>query len=399
MLLPMELQIKTSKTFTDILNGGRIVILQGGTRSGKSYSAVQFLVVQALQEPNTQISVVRKSFPSLRISTLRDFRSVMRELDIWNENSWYASENVYNFDNGSSIEFLSVQDGERRKGTKRDILFVDEANELSWDDMFQLFIRTTDKVIIAYNPSFPTNHWIYSQMLTHPEATRYISTYKDNPFLEDNLIQEIERLELTSPSYWKTYGLGLEGMVEGLVFDNVNVVDHIPETAELLGYGVDFGFTNDPTALVSLWKDDDGIYFDEVIYEKGLLANHISNFIRASYNMYGKKEVIADSSDPRLIEEIFRSGGINIKPAIKGPDSIMSGIDIMKQHRIYLTKSSKNMIDEFYSYTWMKDKNDQLMNQPDGRASDHAIDACRYISSWMLSNKKKNYGNYTISIR
>ena len=393
----MELQIKTSKTFTDILNGGRIVILQGGTRSGKSYSAVQYLVVQALQEPNTQISVVRKSFPSLRISTLRDFRSVMKELDIWNENSWYASENVYNFDNGSSIEFLSVQDGERRKGTKRDILFVDEANELSWDDMFQLFIRTTDKVIIAYNPSFPTNLWIYSQMLTHPESTRYISTYKDNPFLEDNLIQEIERLELTSPSYWKTYGLGLEGMVEGLVFDNVNVVDHIPETAELLGYGVDFGFTNDPTALVSLWKDDDGIYFDEVIYEKGLLANHISNFIRASYNMYGKKEVIADSSDPRLIEEIFRSGGINIKPAIKGPDSIMSGIDIMKQHRIYLTKSSKNMIDEFYSYTWMKDKNDQLMNQPDGRSANHAIDACRYISSWMLSNKKKNYGTYSIS--
>ena len=395
----MELQIKTSKTFTDILNGGRIVILQGGTRSGKSYSAVQYLVVQALQEPNTQISVVRKSFPSLRISTLRDFRSVMKELDIWNENSWYASENVYNFDNGSSIEFLSVQDGERRKGTKRDILFVDEANELSWDDMFQLFIRTTDKVIIAYNPSFPTNHWIYSQMLTHPEATRYISTYKDNPFLEDNLIQEIERLELTSPSYWKTYGLGLEGMVEGLVFDNVNVIDVIPETAELLGYGVDFGFTNDPTALVSLWKDDDGIYFDEIIYEKGLLANQISNFIRGSYNMYGKKEVIADSSDPRLIEEIFRSGGINIKPAIKGPDSIMSGIDIMKQHRIYITKASKNMIDEFYSYTWMKDKNDQLMNQPDQRSSDHAIDACRYISSWMLSTKKKNYGNYTISIR
>ena len=125
----MELKIKTSKTFTDILNGPRIVILQGGTRSGKSYSAVQYLVVKALEEDGISISVVRKSFPSLRISTLRDFRSIMKELELWNESNWYASENQYTFPNGSTIEFLSVQDGERRKGTKRDYLIVDEANE------------------------------------------------------------------------------------------------------------------------------------------------------------------------------------------------------------------------------------------------------------------------------
>jgi len=394
----MEIKIKTSRTFTDILNGGRIVILQGGTRSGKSYSAVQYLVVKALEEADTSISIVRKSFPSLRISTLRDFRSIMKGLDIWDENRWYASENQYTFANGSTIEFLSVQDGERRKGTKRDYLFVDEANELSWDDMFQLFIRTTNKTIVAYNPSFPTNHWIYTQMLTHPEATRYISTYIDNPFLEDDIVKEIERLKDTSPSYWKTYGLGLEGMVEGLVFDNVNIVDYIPETAELLGYGVDFGFTNDPTAIIALWRFDEGILYDEICYEKNLLANQIANFIRAAYNLFGRKEVIADSSDPRLIEEIFRSGGINIKPALKGPDSIMAGIDTLKQHKIHITKSSTNLIDEMYSYVWKKDKNDNLLNEPIDTMN-HAIDACRYVGSWMLSNKKKNYGTYAISIR
>lgn len=235
-------------------------------------------------------------------------------------------------------------------------------------------------------------------MLTHPEATRYISTYMDNPFLEDDIVKEIERLKDTSPSYWKTYGLGLEGMVEGLVFDNVNIVDYIPETAELLGYGVDFGFTNDPTAIIALWRFDEGILYDEICYEKNLLANQIANFIRAAYNLFGRKEVIADSSDPRLIEEIFRSGGINIKPALKGPDSIMAGIDTLKQHKIHITKSSTNLIDEMYSYVWKKDKNDNLLNEPIDTMN-HAIDACRYVGSWMLSNKKKNYGTYAISIR
>ena len=393
----MELKIQTSRTFLDLLNDDRITILQGGTRSGKSYSAIQYLITKALENSELSISIVRKSFPSLRISALRDFKSILKGWDIWDENNWYASENSYTFDNGASIEFLSVQDSERRKGTKRNILFIDEANELDYEDFFQLFIRTTDKTILAYNPSFPTNHWIFQQVLTHPEAKRYISTYKDNPFLDDALVSEIERLEKTSPSYWKVYGLGLEGVVEGLIFDNVEVVDIIPEESELMGYGIDFGYSNDPTALVSLWKTPEGILFDEIIYEKNLLSNQIGNFIRAAYNQWDKKEVIADSSDPRLIEEIFRQG-INIKPAVKGPDSILAGIDLMKQHTIYLTKTSKNLVDEFYSYTYKKNKNEEFLNEPID-TNNHAIDACRYIATFKLSNKRKNYGSYTISIR
>ena len=393
----MELKIQTSRTFLDLLNDDRIAILQGGTRSGKSYSAIQYLITKALEKEGLQISIVRKSFPSLRISALRDFKQILKGWELWDENNWYASENSYTFDNGSSIEFLSVQDSERRKGTKRNVLFIDEANELDYEDFFQLFIRTTDKTILAYNPSFPTNHWIFQQVLTHPEAKRYISTYKDNPFLDDTLVMEIERLEQTSPSYWKVYGLGIEGVVEGLIFDNIEVVDIIPEESELMGYGIDFGYSNDPTALISLWKTPEGILFDEIIYEKNLLSNQIGNFIRAAYNQWGRNEVIADSSDPRLIEEIFRQG-INIKPAVKGPDSILAGIDIMKQHKIFITKSSQNMIDEFYSYTYKKNKNEEFLNEPID-TNNHAIDACRYIATFKLSNKRKNYGTYTISIR
>ena len=393
----MELKIQTSKTFLDLLNNDRIAILQGGTRSGKSYSAIQYLITKALEDSGIAVSIVRKSFPSLRISALRDFKTILKEWGIWEEDNWYASENSYTFDNGSVIEFLSVQDSERRKGTKRNYLFIDEANELNYEDYFQLSIRTTDKIILAYNPSFATNHWIFTRVLTHPEAKRYVTTFLDNPFLDENIAKEIERLKDTSPSYYKIYGLGLEGVVEGLIFDNVEVIDIIPDTAELMGYGIDFGYTNDPTALVALWKTEDGILFDEICYMKGLLSNQIANFIKAAYNQWGRKEVIADSADPRLIEEIFRNG-INIKPCIKGPDSILAGIDTMKQHKIYLTKKSENMVNEFYSYTFKKDKNEVFLNEPVD-TNNHALDACRYISTFKLSNKRKNYGSYTISVR
>ena len=395
----MQLNIRTSKTFTDIINGPRISILQGGTRSGKSYSAVQYLIVKALEEPNLMISIVRKSFPSLRISTLRDFKGIMKELDLWDDDSWRASENSYMFSNGSIIEFLSIQDGERRKGSKRDYLFIDEITELDYEDYFQLSIRTTTKIIAAFNPNIPATHWIFSQLATHPESQTFISTYNDNPFLDDTLVREIELLRTTSPSYWKIYGEGKVGVVDGLVFDNVSVIDYIPENAELLGYGLDFGFTNDPSALIALFKTDEGILFDEVCYMKGLLSNELAKMIKAAYNHFGNGQVIADSSDPRLIDEIFRSGGINIKPCVKGPDSIMTGIDTMKQHRIFITKKSSNLIDEFYGYVWEKDKNEKLTNKPDGRYPDHGIDAARYVASWFLSTKKKNYGTYTISLR
>jgi len=393
----MELKIKTTKTFTDLLHGPRVCILQGGTRSAKSYSAVQYCVVKALETPNTIVSIVRKSFPSLRISTLRDFRNILKELGIWNENNWYASENTYTFDNGSFIEFLSVQDSERRKGTKRSILFIDEANELDYEDFFQLFIRTSEKTILAYNPSFSTNHWIYTSAGTHPEAQIFISTFLDNPFLEDEIVKEIERLKDISPSYYQVYGLGLPGLVEGLVFDNVAMIDYIEDEWDLQGFGLDFGYSQDPTALVALFRSPEGIVFDEIVYMKGLLSNEISNLIKGAYDVYGRAEVIADSSDPRLIDELFRMG-INIKPAVKGPDSILSGIDLMKQNKIFLTKKSKNMVEEFLSYTYQKDKNGNLLNTPIDYGN-HTIDACRYIASWKLSQRKKNHGTYNISIK
>ena len=174
----MELNINTSKTYRDIDKSRRICILQGGTRSSKSYSALQWILVRALTEPNIVISIVRKSFPSMRVSIMRDWQSILKELNIWDDNSWSATEHIYSFDNGTMVEFMSIDSSEKRKGSARDYLFVDECNELSREDWFQLFIRTRKKSIIAYNPSFGTNHYIFNEIQTHPEADLFISTFK-----------------------------------------------------------------------------------------------------------------------------------------------------------------------------------------------------------------------------
>jgi len=393
----MELQIQTSKTFDDINSDRKIVLLRGGSRSGKSYSAVQYLIVKALEKSGTTISIVRKSFPSLRISTLRDFKSIMENLHLWEEERYLATEKAYRFDNGSMIEFLSIDDAEKRKGTKRDYLFIDEANELNYEDFFQLFIRTTFKTILAFNPSFSKRSWIYTQVAIHPEATEFVSTFRDNPFLDSQIASEIERLRDISPSYYKVYGEGEFGMTEGLVFDNVNTIDNIPEEAKLLGIGFDAGYTNDPSCMVTMFQYEDSIIFDEIVYKKGMLTNEIAEYIKGAYEYFGRTEVWIDSSEPRLRDELFRYG-INIKSVVKGKDSIINGIDLMKQHRILLTKRSSNLVNEFFTYSWKKDKNGEATNEPED-FNNHGIDACRYVTMMRMSKAGQNKGTYNITIR
>jgi len=390
----MELQINTSKTYRDIESSRRICILQGGTRSGKSYSALQWLLVRALTEPNIVISIVRKSFPSMRVSIMRDFVGILKELNIWSEDNWSATEHIYTFENGSMIEFMSIDSSEKRKGSARDYLFVDEANELSREDWFQLFIRTRKKSIIAYNPSFGTNNYIFTEIHTHPEADLYISTFKDNPYLEKQLVEEIERLKEINPEYYKIYGMGLPGNNVGTIF-SINIIDEVPEEAEFVAFGMDFGFSIDPTALVAIWKRDKDLYIEELIYQKGMVTSDIANRLRELE--VGREEIWADSAEGRLIEELYRQG-FNIKPVKKGKDSIRMGIDLMMQYRLNVKKSSINVVKEFGEYVWMVDKNGNFENVPVDY-SNHSIDAIRYVCMERLNAKKIKAGNYSITIR
>ena len=390
----MELQIDTSKTFSDIEKSRRICILQGGTRSGKSFSAMQWILVKALSEPNVVISVVRKSFPSMRVSIMRDFVGIMKDLGIWDENRWSATEHIYTFDNGTIVEFMSIDSSEKRKGSARDYLFVDECNELSREDWFQLFIRTRKKSIIAYNPSFGTNNYIFTEIQTHPEADLFISTFKDNPYLEKQIVEEIERLKEINPEYYKIYGLGLPGNNVGTIF-SINLVDEVPENAEFVAFGLDYGFTVDPTSLVAIWKRDKDLFIDELIYQKGMVTSDIAQ--RLADLEVGREEIWADSAEPRLNEELYRLG-FNVKAVRKGKDSIKLGIDLMMQYRLIVTKRSSNIVKEFGEYVWMVDKNGNFENIPVDY-SNHAIDAIRYVCMERLNAKKIKAGQYSISIR
>ena len=389
----MELNITTSKTYRDIDNSKKICILQGGTRSSKSYSALQWILVHALMEPNIVVSVVRKSFPSMRVSIMRDWQTILKQLEIWSDENWSATEHIYNFDNGSMVEFMSIDSSEKRKGSARDYLFIDECNELSREDYFQLFIRTRIKTIIAYNPSFGTNHYIFNEIQTHPESSLYISTFLDNPFLEKSIIEEIERLKWINPEYYKIYGLGLPGNNVGTIF-TAELVEVIPDEAKFVAFGMDFGFSIDPSTLVAVYKWNENLYFEELLYKKGLVTSEI---IAELKSLDVKRNPIwGDSAESRLIEEIYRAG-FNIKPVKKGKDSIKMGIDIMHQHKLHILKSSVNIVREFSEYVWTVDKNGEFENIPVDY-SNHAIDAIRYVCMEQLNYKKINAGNYSISI-
>ncbi len=390
----MELQINTSKTYRDIDKSRKICILQGGTRSGKSHSALQWLIVKALSENGTAISVVRKSFPSMRVSILRDFQQIMKGLGIWNEDNWSTTAHIYIFDNDSYIEFLSVDNAEKRKGTSRDYLFIDECNELSREDYFQLFIRTRKKTIIAYNPSFGTNNYIFNEIHTHPESDLYISTFRDNPYLEQSIIDEILRLKETNAEYYKIYGEGQPGNNIGTIF-SINVIDEIPEGATFLAFGMDYGFTVDPSTLVTVSRKDNNLYLDELLYRTGMVTGDIINYLKSLD--IGRNEIWADSAEGRLIEEIYRAG-FNIKPVKKGPDSVRMGIDLMMNYKLWVTKRSHNMIREFSEYVWMIDKNGNFENKPVDY-SNHCIDAVRYVVMETLTHKRINAGKYNISVR
>ncbi len=364
----------------------KIVINQGGTRSGKTYSLLQLLIVKAFKHKGKVFTIVRKSLPSLKMTAYRDFFEILNNLDLYSETDHNKSDYTYTL-NGNLFEFVSLDQPQKKRGARRDFLFCNEANELTWEDFFQLLVRTTDKIWLDYNPS-DSFHWIYDKLLVRDDVTYIQSTYKDNPFLEQTIVDEIERLQGTDDDYWRIYGLGERGLSRATVFQ-FNVVDD--PKGQLVSFGLDFGFTNDPTSLVQVYKDGDDLYIHEMMYHTQLTNSDISDkFAELGLTRYD--EIWADSAEPKSIEELHRFGW-NIKPTAKGADSIMAGIDILKRHKIYVTKGSDNTIREFQNYKWQEDKNGNLLNKPIDKFN-HAIDAVRYATFNRLS--KPNYGRYAI---
>jgi phage terminase large subunit len=365
----------------------RITVEQGGSRSGKTYNILVWVIFYyCSQNEGHTVTICRKTFPSLRASVMRDFLEILQRYEIYEEKYHNKTNNEYAL-NGNLVEFISLDQPQKIRGRKRNLLYINEANELYFEDWQQLIMRTTGKVVIDYNPS-DAFHWIYDKVIPREDCEFFKTTYKDNPFLEPELVKEIERLQGTDDDYWRIYGLGERGSSRATIFQFGVVAEPYGEP---LSIGLDFGFTNDPTALVKVYKRGNELIFDELLYHTNLTNQDIAQkFEELELN---RLDVIyADSAEPKSIEELHRMRW-NVKPTVKGADSIMAGIDMLKRYELKVTAKSLNLIKEFQNYKWIEDKNGNLLNKPVDNYN-HAIDAIRYAVYNKLS--KPNYGSYAI---
>ena len=371
------MDIKTTKIY-DILSKGiadgyTTISAQGSSRSGKTYNILIFLIVYLLQHPATKLTIVRGTLPALKGSVLIDFKEILLSLDLWEEKSLNKSEMVYMLPNGSSVDFISTDSEQKLRGRKRDVLFVNEANELLEIEWEQLKMRTTRFSIVDYNPSFSDDHWLCS--LNKEEKTlHFITTFRDNPFLPGIIRDNLLSLKDKNPALWRIYGLGLQAQVEGLVFPNVEIIDCIPDEVKRRRIGMDFGFTNDPTAIVEVGLTSDAIYVDELAYATGLYS---SDIVRLLKQEAPNLKVISESAEPRTVAEIAR-GGIDIHPVVKGKDSVSAGITKMQTLKIYITKRSTNVLKEQRNYTYRQTRDGKWLNEPIDLFN-HAMDAIRYV--------------------
>lgn len=375
------MKIQTTRVYSEVSDavkrGCRTISAQGSSRSSKTYNIVLFLCLYLLEHANTRLSVVRKTLPAIRGSVLYDFKNILVRLGIWADANFNKSEMIYTFPNSSFVEFFSTDQEQKLRGRKRDILFVNEANELSFVEWQQLAMRTAQFKILDYNPSFSEDHWI-NKLNEESGVYHFITTYRDNPFLEQTIIDEIESLQTKSPTLWQIYGLGKRAIVEGIVFPRIEQVAEFPDWCKSEYIGIDFGYTNDPTAIVKVGyainaDDEECLFIDEICYRTRMTTGDICDALRPYRNM----TIDAESADPRLIDEIHKSGA-RIYPVKKGSGSIEAGISRMQTFRIFLTARSLNVLKEFRNYTYAQDKEGRWLNIPID-AYNHAIDAVRYV--------------------
>jgi phage terminase large subunit len=367
-----------------------IVVNQGGTSSGKTYAILQVLFAKAISEACI-ITVVGQDIPNLKVGALRDAidihngdEAIKQQVTFYNR-----SDRVFSFLNGSIMEFNSYDNDQDAKSGKRDYLFVNEANGIPYNIFEQLSLRTRKQVYIDYNPD--TSFWVHDKVIPLPNTELIISDHRHNPFLSDKIREKIEALKHKDLDLWKVYARGITGRIEGLIFKKWYVLNEDFSNKKLIGYGIDFGFSNDPTSLIEVRMQDGELYVKELIYETGLTNQDISNRMDA-LNVSRGTLIVADSAEPKSIEELRRLRW-TIDGVKKGKDSVMFGINLLKGYAINVHSSSKNLIKELEQYKWKVNKNGDSLNVPIDDYN-HAIDALRYLIMHKFS--KKGYGQYKV---
>lgn len=366
----------------------KIRVVQGGTSASKTISILLYLIHLAQTDTKkTLTSVIAESTPHLKRGALRDFKNIMQDHHYWKEENWNATDSIYNFETGSQIEFFSADQSDKLRGARRDRCFMNEANNMTLDAFDQLEVRTKEFIFLDYNPT--NEFWVYTDVMGKREDVEHIIlTYKDNEALSPEIVSSIEARK-ERKGWWKVYGEGQLGEVEGKIYRDWAIIDEIPHEARLERYGLDFGYSNDPTGIVAVYKYNGGYIWDEILYQKGYSNKRIADVLN---NLESKAMVVADSAEPKSIDEILMYG-VNITPANKGKDSVNHGIQLIQDQRISVTKRSINLIKEYRNYLWKIDKDGRILDVPEG-GLDHLLDAGRYAMETMnidtgLSNIEK----------
>lgn len=369
-------------------------IIQGGTSAGKTFGILPILIDKAIKQPMREISVVSESIPHLRRGALKDFLKIMVATNRFESHKYNKATLKYTFSNGSYIEFFSADQEDKLRGARRTDLYCNEANNIPFDAYNQMAIRTSGDIWIDFNPV--SRFWAHSEVMTQNDAQFLKITYKDNEGLHQTIIDEIEQAKHKAvhskywANWWQVYGLGNIGTLEGACIPDWSTIESLPDDAQLLSLGLDFGYTNDETSLIGMFKYNGEYIYHEYCYKTNLLNNDIADIIKQHH--FENELIYADSSEPKSIAELNNSG-CTVLPVKKGRDSIVNGIALINQQKVRVTQQSKNLVNELQNYIWMRDKEGNKINKPIDKFN-HAIDAMRYVTMMQLDNPHR--GTYHI---
>jgi phage terminase large subunit len=362
--------IRTTATEKILKLRKRIRGVAGGTSASKTISILLWLIHHAQTHKNLVLSVVSESFPHLKRGAIRDFLNITNSESFkFDDKRWNKTDYTYTFESGSKLEFFSADQPGKVRGPRRHILFLNEANNINYETYTMLEVRTQDIIWMDWNPV--SEFWFYTDVLPHTDCDFIKLTYKDNEALDERIIQTIESRKYNK-NWWKVYGEGELGVSEGRIYTDWLILDEVPHEARLERYGLDFGYSNDPTAIIAIYRYNNGFILDEITYLKGLSNKQIADILLNT----DKALVIADSAEPKSIDEIT-SYGVSILPATKGQGSVLQGIQYVQQQRISVTKRSINLLKEYRNFLWLTDKEGKTINEPDPLWK-HCMDAVSY---------------------
>lgn len=355
----------------------RLRVVQGGTSAGKTIGILLIFIDRLQSKKGLISSVVSETMPHLKRGAIRDFLSIMEGNGYYKDDNWNRTDFIYTFENGSRLEFFSADSSDKVRGPRRNgDLFMNECNNISYDTYTQLVIRTSGNIWLDYNPV--QSFWVNDEILPNVDHDFLKLTYLDNEGLDPAIVQEIESRK-SNKYFWTVFGLGEMGEIEGKIFNNWQIIDSVPHEARLERYGLDFGYTNDPSAIVAVYYYNGGYIWDEILFAKGFSNKQLAETILAQQR---KAMVIADSAEPKSIDEI-RSYGVNIQPCVKGRDSVRQRIQLTQDQPHSITKQSVNVIKEYRNYMWATDKDGKRLNEPQHIFS-HSMDAGMYAESSLI---------------